>query len=112
MGRPGEDEPFLGRLQVLDRDRLCHGNGEFFDDLAGEGVDEPWLASGQLVGVVDGSGGEKLAGVGGVLAVQLGDLDRGEVAEPQRLNLDGERAGCSQPGRVAPGGGLVVADVA
>ena len=105
MGRPGKDELFLRRLQMVDRDRLCHGNGEFFDGLAGECVDEPRLAGGQFVGVVDGAGGEGLAGLGGVLGVEVGDLVQGEVTEPQRLQLDVERAGGPQPGRVTPGGG-------
>jgi hypothetical protein len=67
----------------------------------------PWVSSKAAAGVR----GEALAGVVGVLLVELGDLVRGEVAQGQRLDLDVEGARGAEPA-VAAGRDLVVADVA
>jgi hypothetical protein len=83
MRRPGEDQPFLGLLQVVDRDRLRGGDREFLDDLAGQRVDKPRLAAGQLEGVFRGAWRERLPGVGSVLSVEHGHVVQGEVSQPQ-----------------------------
>ncbi len=56
---------------------------KLLDDLPGKGVDQPGLAAGQLVGVLDGTRGEPLPGIRGVLAVEFGDFLGREIAQPQ-----------------------------
>jgi hypothetical protein len=71
----------------------CEVRDELLDGLLGERVDEPGLALGELEGAGVGARGEDLAGVGGVLGVELGDLVGGEVQEGEGADLDVEGAG-------------------
>ncbi len=66
---------------------------------------------GPVEGPVHGLGREELAGVGGVLLVELGHLVAGEVAQGERLDLDVEGTGGAQ-GVAAARRHLVVAHVA
>jgi len=73
-------------------------------------------SQGLAPGHLDGPGqrllGEGLAGIRGVLSIQLAHLVGREVAQAQRLQLDVEGARCAEAPGVAAGGRLVVAHVA
>ncbi len=112
VGGTGENQPLLGRFHVIQSDPLWGGNREFLDDFTGQRVDQPRLPGGQLDRPVHRLCSERLAGLGGVLGVELADLVGGEISQPQRLQLDIEGAGGAEPVRVATGGDFVVADVA
>ncbi len=106
-----DDDPFGGLVDVVACDRL-RGDLHAVHDLVCEGIDQPRLTHGQRIGVLDGLGDEPLAGVGGVLPVELTDLVEGEVVQPQGRHLDVERTRRRQPGRIAVRSNPVIADVA
>ncbi len=112
MRGASQNQPLLRLLHMLDADRLRRKNLDFFDNLPGQRVDQPRLPRGQLHRPRHRRRGENLPGLGRVLAVQLSHLARGEISQPQRLQLDIERAGRPKPTRVATAGDLIVADVA
>jgi hypothetical protein len=93
VGVPAQDELLLRRLDHASVDRGRAVRGQLLHRLPGERVDQPGLAARQLEGERPGLGGEGLAGVGGVLAVELGDLVRREVGKGERFDLDVERRG-------------------
>jgi len=96
---------------MINRDRLRRWDIQLLDRLAGQGIDEPRLAAGQLVGVLDRSGTELLAGLGCVLTVEISHLVQSEVPEAQRLQLYVARARRAETVAVASGEDFIVADV-
>ncbi|WP_432194570.1 hypothetical protein [Streptomyces sp. bgisy027] len=91
MRRTRQDQPLLRLLHVLGRDRPVRRHPHLLDDLPGQRVDQPRLSLGKAEGTLQRIHREILARLRGVLPVQLGDLGRGEVAQPQRRHLDVER---------------------
>ena len=116
VGVLAADQLLLGGVDDGRGDRLGGIGDELLDRLLGERVDQPGLALGEVKGACAGLGGEDLAGVLGVLGVELGDLLGGEVAEGEGADLDVEGAGGAEAtgavGVAAGWRGLVVADVA
>ena len=90
VGRPGQDEPLLGLLQMGVGDRLGRQDGHLLHHLAGQGIHEPRLPAGQLEGPVERRLGEHLACLGGVLAVELAHLLAREVTKTEWFELDVE----------------------
>ncbi len=106
-----QDEALLRLVDV----RGGHGGAAVRNQLVDRGrrerVHEPGLPAAQIEGAVDRGLLERLAGLGGVLGVELGHLVAGEGAEGERLDEDVEGARRAQA-RGAAGGDLVVAHVA
>ena len=78
--------------------------------MVGEGVYEEGLAPAPVEDAIDGGLGEGLAGVRGVLGVELGHLGAGEVAEGERAVLDVE-GGAGVGGQAALGLDQIVAEI-
>ncbi len=111
MRGASQNQPLLRLLHMVHSDRLGGRDREFLDDLVGQRVDQPRLPRGQLHRPIHRHRGENLPGLRRVLAVQLSHLGRGEIPQPQRLELDVERAGGAEPGRVTPGSGLIITHI-
>ena len=79
--RARQDEPLLGRVDVLGGDGLGRRDLHLVDDLARERVDEPGLARRQLEGARERVLGEGLPRVRGVLPVERAHVVEREVAE-------------------------------
>lgn len=111
MRRTRQDQPLLRLLHVPGRDRRVRRHPHLLDDLPSQRVDQPRLSLGKAEGTLQRIHREILARLRGVLPVQLGDLGRGEVAQPQRRHLDVERTRRTKAPRIPARGRLVVTHI-
>ena len=87
MGVPSSNENLFGHPEMIDGDRPLAIGHHGVDQLAGQGVDQPGLAPGELVGGGFGVVGKHLAGVFGVLIQKGGDLFGGKARQAQGVQV-------------------------
>lgn len=106
------DEDLARGLHVFDRDGPRGAGDDHVDELVAECVDQPRLALREIEDAIERLGRERLAGVAGMLGVQLHDLLACEAPQGERLHLDVEWARRVRAHGGAARGELVITHVA